>query len=285
MIRRRRPAAASGAGLRCGVGLIACGCADRARRTRRRPTRRPRSAPRRPSSATAGTDARRRAATVPTSRPPPTPCRRRRRPAARRRRPPGLTAASLPVRRAGERWRSPGGDEEGFEGNGTWVHARDPRYAAQDVITLGCATGDPRRLRRSRLRPWRATTRSERGRPGIGLVLEFATSPTPAASSTLYTRSGAAPAPSATGRCGRRSSPSVDGLVDRRTYPDSDWTEIGRQTGRRVTLIILTDPGHADHARCRRSASSTRSPDALTPRHQPRTRADAGRDVAQVEPR
>ena len=36
----------------------------------------------------------------------------------------------------------------------------------------------------------------------------------------------------------------TDGLVDRRTYPDSDWTEIARQTGSRITMIILTDPGH-----------------------------------------
>lgn len=51
----------------------------------------------------------------------------------------GLSARSLPVP-AG--WRTaalPGSDEEGFQGNGTWVHARDPRYAAQDVITLGCS--------------------------------------------------------------------------------------------------------------------------------------------------
>ena len=45
-----------------------------------------------------------------------------------------------------------GGDEEGFLGNGTWVHARDPRYAAQDVIAVGCAAvtrddyADPTRL-------------------------------------------------------------------------------------------------------------------------------------------
>ena len=61
----------------------------------------------------------------------------------RRRRPTAgsLTAESLPIPDGGgETAVLEGSDEEGFEGNGTWVHARDPRYAAQDVITLGCAT-------------------------------------------------------------------------------------------------------------------------------------------------
>jgi hypothetical protein len=51
-----------------------------------------------------------------------------------------LTATSLPIPAGWETAVRAGSDEEGFEGNGTWVHARDPRYAAQDVITLGCAT-------------------------------------------------------------------------------------------------------------------------------------------------
>jgi hypothetical protein len=37
----------------------------------------------------------------------------------------------------------------------------------------------------------------------------------------------------------------VSGLVDLRTDPDSKWTEIAERNGRRITLIILTDPGHA----------------------------------------
>jgi hypothetical protein len=37
---------------------------------------------------------------------------------------------------------------------------------------------------------------------------------------------------------------SPTGLIDRRTYPDGDWTEVGAVAGRRVTLVILSDPGH-----------------------------------------
>ena len=35
----------------------------------------------------------------------------------------------------------------------------------------------------------------------------------------------------------------VNGLADHRRYDDGEWTEIGRQTGDRVILVILSDPG------------------------------------------
>ena len=39
--------------------------------------------------------------------------------------------------------------------------------------------------------------------------------------------------------------PTVNGLADRRSYPDGSWTEIAERNDRRITLIILGDPGHA----------------------------------------
>jgi len=50
-----------------------------------------------------------------------------------------LTAADLPVPAGWRTVARKGGVEEGFQGNGTWVHARDPRYAALEVVSLGCA--------------------------------------------------------------------------------------------------------------------------------------------------
>ena len=50
-----------------------------------------------------------------------------------------LSATALPVPAGWQTVARPGGAEEGFRGNGTWVHARDPRYAALDAITVGCA--------------------------------------------------------------------------------------------------------------------------------------------------
>lgn len=80
---------------------------------------------------------------------------------------------------------------------------------------------------------------------------------TPVDSSTC-TRIRCEPAPAVTAPSERRSSPRPAGLVDRRTYPDREWTEMARQSGSRITMIILTDPGH------RISAAATRAiPDPL----------------------
>lgn len=154
-----------------------------------------------------------------------------------------LSAGSLPVPKG---WRTAvldGGEEEGFIGNGTWVHARDPRYAAQDVITLGCAPvtrddyADP-------VAALEGNYRDRSGAPGIGLVLQFADEPAAEGYFELYRRQVSA--------CGNTGEPvritietGVSGLVDRRSYPDSEWTEIAEQNGHRVTLLILSDPGHA----------------------------------------
>ena len=154
-----------------------------------------------------------------------------------------LDAAALPVP-AG--WRTvalAGGEEEGFRGNGTWVHARDPRYAAQDVITIGCADvtrddyPDPVAALEGNY-----TDRS--GAHGVGLALEFADAAAAARYWDRYTAQVRA--------CEGLQDPvrtevvlHDDGLVDRRTYPDGEWTEVARQTGTRVTLVILGDEGHA----------------------------------------
>ncbi|MFL6028309.1 MAG: hypothetical protein ACJ72G_13205 [Friedmanniella sp.] len=153
-----------------------------------------------------------------------------------------LDAAELPVP-AG--WRTAalkGGSEEGFRGNGTWVHARDPRYAAQDVITIGCADvtrddyPDP-------VAALEGNYTDRRGAPGVGLALDFADAGAATRYWTRYAEQVRA--------CETLDDPvhtevvlAGDALVDRRTYPDGEWTEIGRRVGRRVTLLILSDDGH-----------------------------------------
>jgi len=84
---------------------------------------------------------------------------------------------------------------------------------------------------------------SKSGAPGIGLVLEFANDADAGHFFDLYTQQVRACA-TGDGSVRTKIVSDTDGLVDRRTYPDSDWTEIARQSGSRITMIILTDPGH-----------------------------------------
>ena len=153
-----------------------------------------------------------------------------------------LTARSLPVPRG---WRTvvrEGGAEEGYQGNGTWTNGRDPRYAAQDTVTIGCAdvTRDDYTDQVAALE---GTYESRAGRPGVGLALQFGTTAAAQRFWTVYQRQVAA--------CTDPDGPvlittvrSGETLFDRRTYPDSEWTEVGRLAGRRLTLVILSDPGH-----------------------------------------
>ena len=153
-----------------------------------------------------------------------------------------LTADTLPVPAGWTPVALEGGSEEGFRGNGTWVHARDPRYAAQDAITIGCADvtrddyPDP-------VAALEGNYTGGDGAPGVALALDFAGEAAATAYWERYTAQVAA--------CQALDEPvrtelvdGLPGLLDRRTYPDGDWTEVGRRSGERVTLVILADDGH-----------------------------------------
>jgi hypothetical protein len=152
-----------------------------------------------------------------------------------------LDADALPVPAGWKTVALDGGPEEGFRGNGTWVHARDPRYAAQDVITIGCADV----TRDDYPDPVAALEGSydNDNAPGVGLALDFADEADAAAYWDRYTAQVEA--------CQTLVEPvrtelveGLPGLMDRRTYPDGEWTEVGRRSGARVTLVILSDAGH-----------------------------------------
>lgn len=149
-----------------------------------------------------------------------------------------LDASSLPVI---EGWRTvarAGGDEEGYLGNGTWVHARDARYAAFDAITIGCADitrddyPDP-------VAALEGTYQNSSGAPGVGLALDFAGP----ADAQRYWQRYRDQVRACTGDQPVRIEVIADdsGLIDRRSYPDGEWLEVGRAGGTRVTLVILSD--------------------------------------------
>jgi hypothetical protein len=153
-----------------------------------------------------------------------------------------LTAKSLPVPKG---WRTvalDGGEEEGFEGNGTWVHERDPRYAAADTIGVGCSPvtrddyADP-------VAALEGNYSGPGGLPGVGLAMQFADSKAAERYFTLYRKQVEA-CTEAAGPVRTTLIGGVDGLADHRRYDDGDWTEVGRQAGARVVLVILSDPGH-----------------------------------------
>ncbi len=153
-----------------------------------------------------------------------------------------LSAGSLPVPAGWRKATLKGSDEEGFRGNGTWVHARDPRYAAQDVITIGCAAvtrddyADPKAALEGNYAKGASAS-------GVGLVLDFG-DPSPARAFFDLYRQQVRACRSTDDPLRTKILTEEGGLVDQRTYPDSDWTEVAKQTGNTVTLIILSDPGH-----------------------------------------
>lgn len=153
-----------------------------------------------------------------------------------------LSERSLPVPKGWRPTVRKGGTEEGYLGNGTWVHARDARYAAHDVLVLGCApvTRDDYTDPTAALE---GTLRSRDDQPGIGLVLEFATIAAARGYFDLYRRQVSA-CTDPQGSVYAEILDSKAGLIDRRTYPDGEWTEVAHLVGRRLTLVILSDPGH-----------------------------------------
>ncbi|MFP5281951.1 MAG: hypothetical protein ACLGIF_00690 [Actinomycetes bacterium] len=153
-----------------------------------------------------------------------------------------LTSRSLPVPAGWRRVARPGGAEEGYVGNGTWVHARDPRYAAQDAISIGCAdvTRDDYPDPKAALE---GNYRSRDGQPGIGLALDFGTPEQANDFLTVYRRQVVA-CTDPEGPVLVRLLPTSTGLADHRTYPDGSWTEVAATHDRRVTLVILSDPEH-----------------------------------------
>lgn len=145
------------------------------------------------------------------------------------------------------RWNKvarPGGADEGFIGNGTWVHDRPPVNAAYEILAVGCkpvevdAYAPPKAA-------LAGTLAGSADQPGNTIALEFAEA---AAARTWYEQlMGQLQACTAPG-----SSPKVnlarrgDQFFGTRDYGAGQvWTEFGKVSNTKVVLFILADPAYA----------------------------------------
>jgi len=157
-----------------------------------------------------------------------------------------LTSKDLPVPAGWKPVARAGGADDGYLGNGTWTHARDPRYAAQAVITIGCGsiTRDDYTDPIHALEGTYGRKGAEDSQPGVGDVLQFRT----AADAKLFYQKYLQQVRDCSDPKGEVYAKIIStepGLIDQRVYDGStDWTEVAKLDGDRVTLIILTDPGH-----------------------------------------
>jgi hypothetical protein len=158
-----------------------------------------------------------------------------------------LTEKDLPVPDGWQPVIAEGGAEEGYQGNGTWVRGRDPRYAARDAISIGCAqiTRDDYPDPTAALEGSYGRRGETERRPGIGMVFQFAS----AQDAKTYYRQYVGQVEACRDPGGPVRADVVDsdlGLIDRRTYAGGagEWTEVVALEGDRATFVILTDPGH-----------------------------------------
>jgi hypothetical protein len=239
---RRRSASLAAAMIICAAGLT--GCQNGGRPHSPSPPAAPTSA----KSASAGpTGASTSAASLPpeptttnTLPPPPAPTAPAAKTAGK------LTAKDLPVPKGWRTVARPGGIDEGYQGNGTWTHARDARYAAQAVITIGCApiTRDDYPDPIAALEGTYGHKGAINSQPGVGDLLQFKNSRDANAYYQQYLQQVRA-CNDPGGQVLAKIISSDLGLIDQRVYDGStDWTEVARLSGSRLTLIILTDPGH-----------------------------------------
>lgn len=128
----------------------------------------------------------------------------------------------------------PGSYEEGYLGNGTWVHATSAPHSAYAAIALGCAEVGPYPEPVAALE---GTLADDEGRPGVGLTLEFAAE----ADAAGYFAEWVRQAEACEGLMTERISLDADTWLGRRTL-DTVWSEATAVRGSTVRLLIVGDP-------------------------------------------
>lgn len=150
-----------------------------------------------------------------------------------------LTVRSMPVPAGWKLDLAKGGKEEGYQGNGTPARARDPKYAAFEIISVGCAQVD-----RSR---WTDPTAAlevhyatAAGAPGVGEALQFAT---PDQALQWFAQFQAQLKACASGNPQVTSTTATATTwVGRRDFGGGEqWAEVGVVKGSLVRLYLLSD--------------------------------------------
>lgn len=128
----------------------------------------------------------------------------------------------------------PGSSEEGFLGNGTWVHATSPEHSAFSAISLGCTKLGPYPLPVAALE---GNLTDGSGRPGVGLTLGFSDAAAAQAYFTEWVRQAEACLGTQTTLVDR----TEDTWLGRRTL-DTVWSEAVGVRADRVSLLIVDSP-------------------------------------------
>lgn len=148
-----------------------------------------------------------------------------------------LTATDIAVPEGWSPAVRPGSVEEGYLGNGTWVHAVSAEHSAYAAIALGCTEV------RAFPRPEAAlegTFTGPDGQRGVGVTLQFADDAGATAFFAEWVRQGEACLSSST----ELITLTGDTWLGRRTL-DTTWSEAVGRRGSQVRLVIV-DAAEAD---------------------------------------
>lgn len=148
-----------------------------------------------------------------------------------------LTVDNLPIPSGWATDVREGSLDEGFIGNGTWVHAREAQFSAIGVMTVGCADVDDTSWEAPEAALEGNLTRE--GQPGVVLALQFSSDE--AAKQFFDGFVGQLEACESQGTVTRVDA-SPDTWLGRRDL-GQQWSEVAGVEGPRLTTLIVSDGG------------------------------------------
>ncbi len=150
----------------------------------------------------------------------------------------GLTEKTLPAPPGWKPVVAAGGPDEGYIGNGTAARARDPRYAAYEILAIGCAP-----VTRADWTDPTGALEVELGngsQQGFGEALQFATAANATTWFTVWKQqlTACTDVPNVT-----IVTQGPNRLIGRRDYGSGEsYAELALVEGRLIRLYILADP-------------------------------------------